>query len=431
MGNLLAAAAKGIAIGHERDMTQKYDLEKYDHQAAHATTLEELRNKNVLANTEQQDTYATDRATVLSEHQISRQEMDWEWKDTDREDAQSHALELQLGNAYLQQQKSTGTVKSHGWSLNTEMLDVFDPENPLAPPTQKPVTIMHSENLGAFSSVGDKLYRTGDPTQPRRQLTPEEQRTEEARLMENLGDHRAEQAFYDDYGYLPMMYAIRLRQSSDSGMREFIDKNMQRETSGPGGTAGGPKGGTESEQIRDRKEWGPQGQAGVKSKLGGMSDEEWESKFRSAAETAGNSPEKIEQMISDALDLGFGPGGTREGAGMLSEAAVTPAAEAAPEAAPEVTPEAAPEVTPEAAPVEGELSNQQAQDIADAIVAIKEGREPGATAAQRIGRGVKSFFTGGWMAELGVYMSGTEQEKYEALPDAAAKQKFVAELKGK
>lgn len=284
---------------------------------------------------------------------------------------------------------------------------MFDPDNPLAPPTEKPVTIMHSDNLGAFSSVGDKLYRTGDPTQPRLQLTPEQQRTEEARLLENLGDHRAEQAFYDEFGYIPMMYAIRLRQSSDSGMREFIDKNMRRSSSTQP-VRGGGGGGRGPDQAAAQKIFDEGGSGGTPSIAGMLT-------AGGDAEDAARLKQHDANQAAERERLGGSPD---ERASVLREAA---AAEATPQGG----------GAKESVESEGELSDEQAQEIADAVAAIKRGEPPGPTAAQRIGGGIKSWITGGWRDDVGMWVSGADQKKLDAMQNPDDKAAFIAELKRK
>lgn len=405
MGNLLASAARGVAIGHERDMEQKYELEKYDHQAAHAQTLEEMRTKNNRALQEIANEDAQAAATTRKEHELSMQSSEWDWKETDREDTQAHDIEMQLGDSYLANMKASGTVKSHGWSLSTEMVDVPNPDDPLAPPTSTPLTMMHSDDLGAFQQVGDKLYATGSPQQPKKQLTSAEESAETARLLENLGDWQAEKAFIDEFGYLPYIYAVRLRQSSDSGMSEYVRKNMagRSPTGGTGGGRGGsgvPSGGrTESQIMRERMETG---ESGGKQPIFIRPDPTGFDE---------NDPAALPRLSDDEIAKLM----NKQGGGQALTQGATAEAEAEapkPDAAP---PAEAPKTqTPvEGVTITGDLSGKQAQEIADAIAQIKSGEAAGPGIWDRVKGGVSSWASGDYDDELDLYVTGHERRMME------------------
>ena len=150
MGNLLASAARGVAIANERDTKQKNELEKYDHQAAHAQTLEELRNKNNLNLQEVADVDAQARATTRSEHELTMRSDEQDWKTSNREDEQLEARWQTIAKDYLQQQ-SSGKVKSHGWSTSFETVSVPHPSgDPFQPNIDQQIATMNSPDLGPW-----------------------------------------------------------------------------------------------------------------------------------------------------------------------------------------------------------------------------------------------------------------------------------------
>lgn len=118
------------------------------------------------------------------------------------------------------------------------------------------------------------------------------------------------------------------------------------------------------------------------------------------------------------------------GGGVLSEAVE---AEATPAPAPTPAPTEPEEKPGLVITQQGEVTEQQAQQIADAVSAIMQGEAPGPSWGERTKSGLKSWLTGGYSDELGMYVSGSEEDAMERKygPDWMNNEEAINELRAK
>lgn len=161
-----------------------------------------------------------DQAKSLQEFQGSERQAKERYESVEsRRDRESRERIAAMG--MYKTERGAGTIRSKGWTIDTEMRQVQNPETFAW--EEKPFYIAHKEGSpGAWTQDGDLMFRGDDRTayQEALQKYPgladrNKRYALEDRLMQYSGDKDVEKQFIQKYGYLPVRYMESLTDSAE------------------------------------------------------------------------------------------------------------------------------------------------------------------------------------------------------------------------
>lgn len=464
MGRLtLAGVAGGIGKSMQRSVAYNRQMELDEAEREHQRQLEAMRDAHArermdiqyerdLGMAETQRTHQLGMAETRAEHEFGLQMNDQAlqvWKTN--ADNESDEWQAAFGSFMRSTSGAAGTTRKAGeWDVEfTEIFDVTTGQ------TKAGMRASHP-NGTAIEQHGTRMIPVSLSDEDKlRALAPwkdEQKRLEaETKLLRDLRDgNDSSEWFLESFGYLPASYyRAKFEMSDDSRIKEFME-SFKRSRTGPempyqyGGQM--PRstpdriGGTTPERnmppaedggaVDEAKVAEMRRNEGVES---GAGDDPYVVNLDGSRTYLNEAPQvkaQQEDQASRAEAMRQAEGG---GGGALTTAATLPEASTGP-----TTPTPKPEETPEKQPglvvtQEGEVTEEQAQQIADAVASIMQGKPPGPTWGERTVGGIKDWLTGGYSGELNMYITGSEKSEMERKygPRWTENDKAIAELRAR
>ncbi len=246
MGSLsLAGAIGGVGKAMQSNVEHSRTMEREDLDRDHDLTMERMRSQSYATAATTRSQHELGMAGTRSEHELGMADI----ASTERTDAadlantravdlqaasitsaesmneaDNRSLELREVMKMFNEQNKSGSISWKGWDFaQNKIAASMDMETgqQIPPRVETIMTMQSGPMMGSYISKADMLFRSGGSGAPLKQMTVEERRKEEGVLMNNLGDHKAEQAFYDEFGYFPMTYAAAMQAQGSKDFKSF------------------------------------------------------------------------------------------------------------------------------------------------------------------------------------------------------------------